>query len=241
MRTLAMLLGLLLLAPGSLFAQEKDPSRFGVTFSFAPLWTAEERLVTKLIPAIDEFDFSGNEFRFGVIIRGRKYGGEWGISYIRKNISSSSTVTVDKGGNCFGYPAECYENNDWYNIDSGTMRGFEIHSFSPLVTIKRRVQIGTTVGGGLVKMGGKTQLRSLRYDSHFDPATRDWVITPINTSSIEDISEYLKQLGAPAYLPAFRLEATVGVILPQGMKIRLGGGLNFPGYEKFNISLVYLF
>jgi hypothetical protein len=42
-------------------------------------------------------------------------------------------------------------------------------------------------------------------------------------------------------MPLGKAEVTAGIIVARGLKLKVGGGFNYPGYQHFGISAVYLF
>jgi hypothetical protein len=50
----------------------------------------------------------------------------------------------------------------------------------------------------------------------------------------------VKQLFIVRPVPLGRIEVAVGGIVAPGIKIRVSGGLNFPGYHVASVTVVYL-
>ena len=101
LRQIAILcLGALLALPTLVAAQPNaatDPSRWGVAVGFIPSFeisggsSAIGKLAEVMFDRGDEgLDVKGSDFRIG-IVRGRRLGGEWGVSYIRRSFDKDST------------------------------------------------------------------------------------------------------------------------------------------------------
>jgi hypothetical protein len=90
------------------------------------------------------------------------------------------------------------------------------------------VQIGMNFAGGVAQLKGTVQARSV--------SAGRTVIQ--QTESKELFSPWGQQLDV---VPLAKIELAVAVILGPDVKVRAGGGLDFPGYDRFNIAVVYLF
>ena len=168
----------------------------------------------------DDIAFTGSELQIGVV-RGSVAKGEWGVSFVRKNVDDESEVRRQVGVECAG----C---GTILTMRSTKLTGVEIHRFAPFATIKDRVQIGVNLGGGVGKLDGEV---------------RELTIAAGGTN--EQAVEAAK-LFAPAgvqfkIVPLFKLELAVAGILGPDLKVRASGGLNLPGYSVFNLSVSYFF
>ncbi len=79
------------------FAQS-DRSVWGVSGSFAPKWTTPSEMA--ILFDTDTAAITGSEFRAGVV-RGRPLGGDWGVSFVRKNFSDDSRLADTPFEQCF--------------------------------------------------------------------------------------------------------------------------------------------
>jgi hypothetical protein len=115
--------------------------------------------------------------------------------------------------------------------------GVEVHKFIPFVTIKRRVQVGLNVAGGVSKFEGTVEFHELNPQFSFDPRTNQSTVRVTEATSSRPMSEI------PTFspFPFGKVEAAVAVILAPGVKVRGSGGFDFPGYTKFSLTGVFLF
>lgn len=211
-------------------ADEDAKSHWGVVTTFAPSWQALKPL-EKLVG--ETFDISGSEFKIG-IARGREQSGDWGVEYIRKGLKDGSTVTPSTGG-CSG---QCVSTGRFYVTRGVALSGIEAHKFIPFGTIKRRVQIGLNLAGGVAQIKGQVETHRLGQVFSFDPRTG--AITGVtNTETVTVDSAH--DLFTVNPFPVGKVELAVAMIAAPGLKIRASGGLNFPGTQKFSLAAVYFF
>ena len=159
----------------------------------------------------EEMDLRGSELRIG-FVRGNIMDDDWGVSFVWRDIADRDA-------------AELKDDGTVLSTRQNTLIGAEIHAFKPFATIKDRVQIGLSFGVGV---GGyrETILRTpLLGPSEvvdatflFSPGDADFRVTPIG-----------------------RLELAGAVILSPHLKVRVGGGINFPGQQLISLTGVYLF
>jgi hypothetical protein len=224
-------------------ARAQDATRWGISGSLVPSWTMAKQL-SDLLVAVDpdadssSVDIRGSEFRIG-FVRGRELGGDWGVSFVRKQLRSGSHVAesrmvplFDDRGRYIGDGPEGFA----YDLEGATLTGVEYHRFRPFTTIKERVQIGLTYGGGIGQLAGYargvesgaggTRAVERPVDALFDDGE-------VGLLSVVDYT--LKPV------PLAKFELTVAGLVAPGLKVRASGGFNVPGYEVGSISLVYLF
>jgi hypothetical protein len=92
-RTLIAALLLTCALPAPAAAQGDDGKHFGVSVSFSPYWKSRnDYLVTMGLEDVGTLE--GTEFTVGMV-RGRTFGGEWGVSFVRKPFKDSTTVTEE--------------------------------------------------------------------------------------------------------------------------------------------------
>jgi hypothetical protein len=132
-----------MLPPDSSFAQT-DRSRWGVSGSFVPTWQVPRE--GKVLFDANEIVVEGSEFRVG-FVRGRDFGGDWGVSFLRETVNDGSRVCGPRES-CFG-TFGCGLVATQYVFDDVTLTGIEVHKFLAFVTIARRVQIGMPFAGGV--------------------------------------------------------------------------------------------
>ena len=214
---------------GSVSAQDtEDKSSLGAQVSVIPNW--------EMLPVFENM-FGGDtnlrgspDITIGVVIRGRMDSGEWGVSYVRRNIDKSSRI--DDLSECLNFPGSglCLPTGRIYEFDSVHMTGIEIYKFAPFFKIKR-VQVGMTFAGGIAKMSGVVTERTLTSDASGQRETVKKVT----------VAETLADLDVPEMFPLGRVELTVAVRIISHLRVRAGGGFNFPGISKFNVGATYLF
>jgi hypothetical protein len=262
MRHFAIALVLLCLFISPVHAQ--NPSHWGVVGGFVPLWktTSSVENLGTLVFADDAVELlKGSEFRIG-IARGRILSGDWGVSFIRKNFNDQDPTTAEEGRGCQGGSTQggplilnCTTSNVVLTPDDLKISGVEVHKFIAFVTIKERVQIGVNVAGGIgVGQGGfTTETFETKFTCRFavgvfpdfstdDPCaggTRgpETVIpTGRGTEPFTRILNYERNL-----IPLGKLEIAGTVVLTPQLKVRIGGGLNYPGMAAFGLTGVYFF
>lgn len=170
-------------------ASAQDRSHWGVVVSLAPdhSWKTIPRLSEFLFDPGETVDIRSTDFRIG-IARGRDLGGDWGVSYVRRNVADASrfenTTELCTGNDqCVTAPSE-------FALTRGvTQSGVEVHKFIPFVTIKRRVQIGLNVAGGVAKFEGTVESHAFNTDFSFDPRTGQGTFRQVETVSTRPMSE----------------------------------------------------
>jgi hypothetical protein len=206
----------------------------GGSASVTPKRTAEEKY-RKWFNVEGNGTLEGSEFTVG-LVRGRTRGGDWGVSFVRKRFTDTSFVESDfQPEQCSGTPQFCSSFSSTYTDEfvGVYLDGVEFHSFIPFVTIKDRVQIGLNVGGGIAVPKGTVISRS---SSTQTTTFNNQTMTFTDNS---EFSQEAKEVLFPV-VPLGKVEAAVAVILAPGLKVRVSGGLNVPGYSA-RIGLVYLF
>ncbi len=223
--------GFLLLAVPT-FAQEK--SSWGLSVAFVPSWEVPSSF--DVVFADEPVDVNGSEFRVG-IVRGSDLGGDWGISFVQKSVSDTSTLG-EPVAECFRVLG-CGRQGSSYVLDEVSLVGVEVHKYVPFTTIRERVQIGMTFGGGIVRVNG--QATELTYDP-FITADNGIILGASDrppTVREVDASELFRRI--TEVLPLGRLEFTVAAILAPGLKVRASSGIDFPEAHVVNLSISYLF
>ena len=109
-----------------------------------------------------------------------------------------------------------------YVTDGVALSGVEVHKFSPFVTVAGTVQVGLEYGGGVSLLTG------------------DAAATNRPDIGIRDVTDALRAHGIPV-VPLARAELAAAVTAAPGLKVRIKGGLNFPGLQTFSVTFNYLF
>ena len=261
----------LLVSSAPAFAQSANPSSWGVVGTFVPKWyvpTFLEPLAALHYSeddmSIEDQDLKGTEFRIG-IARGRALSGDWGVSYVRRTFDES-TVSGINGSGCTGGGSgaaivlQCQDLESELTRRDVLLNGLEVHKFIPFVTFSQRVQVGLNVGGGFGFMSGHIDAEEFQtsYTCTFPPgvfpdfgsggdeppnpcanATITNVTTVQTGSSSDDVSRILKS--DSDLMPIGRVEVAAAFIAGPRFKIRLAGGLNYPGVNVISITGVYFF
>jgi hypothetical protein len=209
-------------------------TRWGLTGGFTPSW----KFLQPVADLIDkDVAISGAEFEAGVV-RGREEGGEWGLSFVRKNVKNGSFAS-SPDANCYALdngPETCLPTT--YTPIGVSMQGVELHTYIPFVTIKRRVQLGMNLAGGVGKVSGAVEERRSEMDFVFDPVQRQMVPAFFDTVETNDIKE---MLAGYDIVPLAKVELAAAVLVAPGLKVRVSGGFNVPGYRAFGVTSTFLF
>jgi hypothetical protein len=215
--------------PSSVLAQ--DGSHWGIAASVVPSWTVPSRFAT-LFNAQD-VDLKSTDFSIG-IARGRTLGGDWSVSYIHKKFAQGSSAS-DLSTDCQSFTNGCFQDGTVRVVRDATLSGVEMVKFIPFGTIKRRVQIGLVVGGGIGTLSGT--LDEHQFSGEFVRFTNTAVIGR-QTETVTTVPA--RDLFGISHVPLAKVEGMVGVIVAPGVKVRVSGGLDFPGSTSFALSGVYL-
>jgi hypothetical protein len=249
--TLALASVVLLLAPRASFAQtdRNRASRWAVSFSFSPSWKIHSAVENLFAEEDETLLFKGQELTLG-IGRGSLFGGDWGVSFLRKPFDDGVALS-STSSDCFepgqGQPEICLSGQEQKIFENVQLTGVEVHWFIAIVRIKDRVQVGVNVAGGIGTFSGT--VLTVRDDEFADfvpgppcppdrPPGCGQPIIRIATRHEEE-----REPASDALLPYFplgKVELQGAVILGPSLKVKVGGGFNFPGTGA-RIAVVYLF
>ncbi len=191
---------------------------WGISGGFAPTWTDPQSF--KSLFGASSVSIEGSEFRIG-FVRSSILGGDWGVSFVRKAVKDGSHLT--RSISC-DFPG-CGES---LTTSGAVLNGVEVHKFAPFVTIKKRAQIGVNIAGGVGALGGTVHQVLLSPSLFADQDLPAKVLFRPGGYEIDVV-------------PLIKLELAATAILGPDLKLRVSGGLNTPGYQKFSMTLVYLF
>lgn len=231
------LLGLLFF-PSLLFAQD---SHWGVTSSFVPKWDRVPELYEQIWDIDDLRPEDTKEFRIGVV-RGSDLGGDWSVALVRNWFRTDRVfdetfpaITLsDQAGNV----QELGLTGSLFTV-SGDIEvlGVKFEKFTPFVTIRDRVQVGLTYGGGIGSLSGTVIEQRFESEVDFPPPG----FQPVVTSQTEMIIEReVKEGYTPGFVPIGSVEAAAAFILAPGLKARVSGGFNYPNTQIFSFTINYL-
>lgn len=230
-----------LVSPRHGFAQEADPSHWGVSFSATPAWTLAQQVKELLSDKGEELNIQGREVTIG-FVRGSTRGGDAGVSFVRKPWKDglgSSSSNVD----CFSPGTNqspiCLNDREQTFFDHLILNGVEFHwFFAPgFARIKDRVQIGANIGGGIAKVTGSVRTVNDRQQPVFTPAPGGGTMR-IVTNHTEETKPANEEL-LPVF-PLLKIELEGAFIASPAVKIKVAGGLNFPG-TGVRVMAVYFF
>ena len=257
---------LVLSVTAPLYAQDNQSSSWGIVGTVVPAWkvTSTFEPIAALHfseddIAIQDQNLNGAEFRLGVA-RGRATGGDWGVSFVRRTFEDLNTRSFSGGGCSGGGTTVLVLRCEDFEADlvrrDTVLNGIEAHKFVPFVTIARRVQVGMNFAGGVGFMSGTVDITNFRttYNCTFPPgvftgfadpgdhgpgsqcvgATISNRATVQTGSSSGDIGRLLTS--ESTMLPIGRAEIGAAVILAPQFKVRIAGGLNYPGINTVAVT-----
>ncbi len=175
-------------------------------------------------------------------MRGRRLGGEWGVSYVRRSFDEEST----QGGtqtSCFTVRQNseiCQTSGTEYFYNDGVvLHGIEANKLFVFGTIKNVVQIGLDVAGGVGWMKGTATERLTQTQGGFsNPPPNSTTNLPTTVTETEVPASTLVAVDP---VPIGRVELAVGFILGPQLKVRASGGMNIPGTHIFSVSASVFF
>jgi hypothetical protein len=217
----------LLAAAVPAFAQS-DRSVWGFSGSFVPQWKVPARMA--ILFDAETIDVKGSEFRVGVV-RGRPLGGDWGVSFVRKQFKEGSNLAEESSEFC-GSNNTCVSLGSTALFQNVSVTGVEVHRFFPFATIKSRAQIGLTVAGGIGSWKGTGRVND--FDFVFNGNTS--VIRP----TVTDVPIGQLFILERSTIPLFRLELAGAALVSDNFKIRVSGGVNFPGTQVISVQGIFL-
>lgn len=220
-------------------AWAQSDSHWGVAGSFVPQWEFIHFLEDSMERDVE---MKGSDFRVG-IIRGRQLGGEWGASFVRRQIDDDSIVVQQESLKCVarpGLPDVCARGT-FHQTQGASMTGVQFHRFFPLGTVARRVQVGAVLTGGVARLrGGAVEVKE-HLQATPNPVTGLTALSVTDETSLVDARRIFDDTGIDEYVPIGGAEAAVAVLVAPGVKLRFSGGVSFPGLHAFSVTAQYLF
>jgi hypothetical protein len=214
--TIAVLLAMLSLASHA-GAQPSYEEQWGVNIGITPAWDTGTGV--KYLFKADRIDLHGSEVRIG-FVRGRQLEGDWGISYVSKDINEDSSIDVDVLSCPRGQCGTFYRT-----LTQNSLTGVEFHHFEPFKTWKNRIQLGMVGAIGIGWMRGNVYRR-----------------TVTDQNDVESFEAPAGELFPPSkdVVPLLKIEVAGVALVARGVKVRASGGFSMPGYHTFSVSFVYL-
>jgi hypothetical protein len=228
----------LLASATDVFAQN---SHWGVGVSATPSWQITERVRSLLADEGDVLNIEGSEFTIGAV-RGSTLGGDISINFVRKPWKDGLGVSSDTT-DCFTFnpsqPQVCLRDREQNFFDKVMLNGVEFDwFFAPRFgRIKNVVQIGANIGGGIAKMSGSIRKVEDRQEPVFLPGPGGGTVQ-LRNNHTEETNKAEDEL--LAMFPLAKIELMGAIIATPAVKIKVAGGLNFPG-SGFRVMGVYLF
>ena len=216
-------------APAFAQASPEPPSSWGVFVNFVPTWKGSSSF-TDIFLFDGEGTVEGSDFSIG-LARGKTLGGHWGVGYTRKKYKDGTTLVASESGSEGNSSFSSTETLVFRNV---YLDAIEFFSFIPFVTIKERVQVGLTVGGGAGFPKGTID-QTFVQSFTFTPPTGPPQTQTDTDSESGPAKDYIFGIQ-----PLFRLELVGAFIVAPGLKVTAGGGLNAPSMFAFSIGAVYL-
>jgi hypothetical protein len=109
----------------------------------------------------------GSDLQVG-IVRGRSLGGDWGVSFIRKQVTAGGVIERDG-------------NRDV--VDEGVeMTGATLDYFGVFTTIGNRVQIGVVSAFGAASIAGtarRNDTETVEFQEALTPLGYSWKVSPV--------------------------------------------------------------
>lgn len=212
------------------FAQDNE-THWGLRFDVAP--SSEFPSGKSELFGAANIDLISSEFRIG-FDRGKELGGHWGASLVRKNFSDSR---VDlRSEECFYFG--CLPEGDLYLVDGVTLTGVEVYKFIHFATIRNRVEVGMDLAAGIGSLSGNIERHRFTLD-RLAPNRPPFGVT--ETVKQMTAEEAYKEASRISTVLLGRLELASAVRVAPGWKVKVSGGINVPGVQKFSIGVVHVF
>jgi hypothetical protein len=195
---------------------------WGLSAAVSPHWATPYSL-RGLFTSEQQFQFAGSELYLG-ITRGRITSADWGVAVVWKRIDEGSVVDrrSETSGTGIVYTTRPHTS----------LVGLEVQRFIPLTTIADRVQLGINLAGGAGTYRGTLDAVSYYYPLVNGPATLAQTSSQVGAGSLS--------FGAINLAPLGKAEFAVALIANQHLKVRVGAGFNYPGFQALSLTLVYL-
>jgi hypothetical protein len=215
-------------------------SHWGVVFSATPEWHLPKKITDTFAGDGGSLAVVGSQFAIG-IVHGRAMGGDWGVTFVHqpvKNGSRGSDTDSECGFTNGPLPGGCFNTGGGAVTQGVAMDGVQVHKFIPFATIKRRVQLGLNIAGGIGKLSGTLQKTSSDVTNVVVVNPKTGAKTGILTTTVTTENVKDEVLGK---VPLGRITAVGAFIVSLAIKVRWEGGVIIPGAGFSTIGVTYLF
>ncbi len=219
-------------------AYAQDETHWGISSTMVPQWEFLDFLEDSMDRSIE---MRGTDVQIG-IVRGRQLGGEWGASFIMRRIDDDST-SVQEHPRCFaraGQPDVCAGGTS-HRTRQASLRGVQFHRFFPVTTVARRIQLGVVLAGGVARVRGQADETQEHLQITVNAITGATSLSVASETATVEAREIFDDMLVAEYLPMGGVEGAIAIALAPGLKVRLSGGANFPGFHRFAVTAQYLF
>ena len=215
-------------------AAAQDSSRWGISGSFVPRWEFLHFIEDAMERNVE---LEGADLSIG-IVRGRQFGGEWGISFVQRRIEDDSRVIQQEALKCVSRPGlpDLCARGAFHLTRDASMTGVQLHRFFPIGTIAQRVQIGAVVTGGVARLRGDAEEVREHLQVALNPATGATNVTVASESAMVEAGAIFDDTGLDDYIPIGGIEAAVAVLAGPNVKLRFSAGASFPGFHTVNVT-----
>jgi hypothetical protein len=213
-------------------------SHWGVLFSATPSWNVPNSLIDKIASG-GGATIVGTQFTIG-IVRGRAMSGDWGVTFVHEPVKDGSNgfSTDTSCGFVNGpMPGGCFNTSGAAVAQGVKMNGVQVHKFFPFGAIKRRVQLGIELAGGIGKLSGTLQKTSSDITNVLmNPKTGQRTGLLTTTVTTEDVTAEL-----PRKVPLGHVALVAAAIINPAIKVRWEGGMLMPGQSFTTLVVTFLF
>jgi hypothetical protein len=225
-------------APSSGSSNSKT-SHWGVLFSATPSWYVPSSITDKIASGGGAATVVGTRFTIG-IVRGRAMSGDWGVTFVHEPVKDGSNAfSSDTSCGFANGPISggCFNTSGAGKAQGVKMNGVQVHKFIPFGMIKRRVQVGIELAGGIGKLSGTLQKTSSDITNvQRNPKTGQQTALLTTTVTTEDVTAEL-----PGKVPLGHLAVVAAAIINPAIKVRWEGGMLMPGQSFSTLMVTFLF
>jgi hypothetical protein len=213
-------------------------SHWGVLFSATPSWNVPNSIIDKIASG-GGATIVGTQFTIG-IVHGRAMSGDWGVTFVHEPVKDGSNGFSSDTSCGFAngpMPGGCFNTGGAAVAHAVKMNGVQVHKFFSFGMIKRRVQLGLEIAGGIGKLSGTLQKFSSDITNvQRNPRTGLQAGLLTTTITTEDITAEL-----PSKVPLGHLAVVAAAIINPAIKVRWEGGMLMPGQSFSTMVVTFLF